>query len=161
MPPKRGKVGGSSAKTPTQPRAKRTRRVNTQAAALTGLKDSSYLSSEDVDTSIIVYYNESTPSPRSENECDGEATPPASSSLSTSLETASFTNAVSLSVHSSTATIHYSTALEGASASSIQTIHNGSDYEEPELKASLSIQERAQSISYGNRVSHGYVKGGI
>ena len=33
MPLKRGKVGGSPVKTPTQPRAKRTRRGNTQAAA--------------------------------------------------------------------------------------------------------------------------------
>ena len=69
MPPKRGKVGGSSAKTPAQPRAKRTRRATTPAAApnvsdetptataaaaLTGLKDESHLHSEDVDPSLIV-----------------------------------------------------------------------------------------------------------
>ena len=73
----------------------------------------------DVDPSLIVVYNELTPSPRSEGECGGEATPTPSSPLSTSLETASFTNAVSSSVPSSTATNDYSTSLDGASASSI------------------------------------------
>ena len=63
---------------------------------------------------------------------------------------------------SNTATTDYGTALKGASASSCQTIiHNGSDYEDPEPKASLSTRERAQSVKYANRVSRGYVKGGI
>ena len=154
MRPKRGKVGGLSAKTPMQPRAKRTRGVDPQAAAhdatdetltaataatLTKIKESSHLPSEDVDQSLIVDYNESTSSPRSEGECGSEDTLTSSSSLSTRLETASLTNDVSLSVPSSTATNDYSTALEGASASSIPTIfHNGSDYEESEPKAPLA-----------------------
>ena len=75
MPPKRCKVGGSSVKTPTQPRAKRTRRVYTQAAvhdathealtataaaALTGLKDPSHLHSADAGPSLIIDCTEST-----------------------------------------------------------------------------------------------------
>ena len=177
MPPKRGKVGGSSAKTPAQPRAKRTRRATTPAAApnvsdetptataaaaLTGLKDASHLHSEDVDPSLIVDYNESTPSPRSEGECGGQATPPPSPPLSNSYETESFVNAVSLSVPSSTATTGSGTARKGAIAFSNQTIiHDGSDIEDTEPKAPLSTRERAQSTTYANRVSRGYVKGGI
>ena len=91
MPAKRGKFSGSSMKTLTQPRAKCTRHVNTQAAAhdatdetpsataaaaLTRLVDTSHLRSEDIDPSLIVDYNESTPSPCSEGECGGYATPP-------------------------------------------------------------------------------------
>ena len=91
MPPKRGKVGGSSAKATRQPRALRTRRVNTQAAvhdatnktptataaaALTGLENSYHLRSADADPSLVVDYNESTPSPSSDDEVrGGEATP--------------------------------------------------------------------------------------
>ena len=174
MPPKRGKVGGSSAKTPAQPRAKCTRRATTPAAApnasdetptaiaaavLTGLKDHSHLRSADVDPSLIVDYNESTPPPRSEGECGGQATPPPSSPLSTSYETASFVNAVSSSVPSSTATTDKDTAFKGADLSSNQTIiHNECDIEDPEPKAPLSTRERAQSITYAKRVSRGYVK---
>lgn len=180
MPPKRGKVGGSSAKTPTQPRAKRTRRVNSQAAlrlatdetptataaaALTGLKDSSHLHSEDVDPSLIVDYNESTPSPRSDDEeRGGEATPTPSSPISPS-----FRNIPS-PVLASAATTYESTARKGAVASPLgitttpydQTIiHNGSDIEDPEPKAPLSTRERAQSIPHARRIERGYVRRGI
>ena len=62
---------------------------------------------------------------------------------------------------SSTATINYSTALEDATASSIQTNHNGFDNEETEPKAALSTRERSQSISHVNCILRSYVKGGI
>ena len=62
---------------------------------------------------------------------------------------------------SRTAANYYGTALKGASATSSQTIHNGSDYEKLEPKAPLSTWERAQSIPYANRVLRGYVNGGI
>ena len=107
MPPKRGHVGGSSAKTPTQHRTKRTRRVNTPVAsnalvgtqtataavALTGLKDPSHFNSENVD-----------PSPHcsdANNELikndDGALLPIQTSLMAHNMETASFTNAVSSS----------------------------------------------------------------
>ena len=77
MLPKRGKAGGSSAKTPMQPRAKRTRRDNSQdavqdtsveaptataAVVPTDLKHPSQLHSKGVDPSLMVDYDESTPS---------------------------------------------------------------------------------------------------
>ena len=149
--------------TPTQPRTKRTRRVNSPAAsnalvgtqtataavALTGLKDPSHFISEDVDPSLIVDYNESTPLPSphssdADNELmrsdDAALLPIQTSLMAHNMETASFTNAVPSSVSSNTATNDYGTARKGASASSSQIIHNGSDYEEPELKARQSTR---------------------
>ena len=132
------------------------------AAALTGLKNPSHLHSVDADPSLIVDCNKSTPSPRSEGESGGQATPPPSYPLSTSYETASFVNADSSSVPSSTAKNDKDTALKGAGLSSNQTIiRNGSDIEDPQPKSPLSTRERAQSITYATRVSHGFVKGGI
>ena len=177
MPPKRGKVCGSSVKTPTQPRAKRTRRVNTQAAAqdataetptataaaaLTGLKGPSHLRSADVDPSLIVDYNELTPSPRSDDEeRGGAATPTPSSPISPSFKTASFTNAVSSSALASAATNIESTVRKGADAAPLgstttpyaQTIiHNGSDIEDPEPKSPLPTRGRAQLIPCVRRI---------
>ena len=40
-------------------------------------------------------------------------------------------------------------------------IHNGANYDKPEHKAPLSTRERAQLITYANRVSRGYMKDGI
>ena len=137
MPPKRGHVGGSSAKTPTQPRTKRMRRVNlpaasnalvgtptaTAAVALTGLKDPSHFNSEDVDPSLIVDYNESTPlpSPHSSDadnklmrKDDGALLPIQTSRMAHNMETATFTNAVLSSALNSAATVNESAAHKGA-----------------------------------------------
>lgn len=54
--------------------------------ALTRLKESSHLRSADVDPSLVVDYNESTPSPHSDDEeRGGEATPIPSSPISPNL----------------------------------------------------------------------------
>ena len=142
MPPKRGHVGGSSAKTPTQPRTKHTRRVNSPAAsnalvgtqtataavALTGLKDPSHFNSEDVDPSLIVDYNESTPLPSphssdADNELmrkdNGELLPIQTSLMAHNMETATFTNAVSSSALDSAATFNESAAHKGGAASPV------------------------------------------
>ena len=186
MPPKRGKTAGSSAKTPMQAGAKRTRRGNTQAAALavtdetptataaaalTGLKDPSHLRRGDVDQSLAVDYSESTPPPHSEGEeRGGEATPTPSSPIPEGFKTASFSNAVLSSASADAATLQESSARIGADASPLgktqqsydQTIiHNGSDIEDKEPAAPLTTRERAQSIPYARRIERGYVKGGI
>ena len=186
MLPKKGHVGGSSAKTPTQPRTNRTRRVNSPAAsnalvgtqtataavALTGLKDTSHFNSEDVDPSLIVDYNESTPLPSphssdADNELmrsdDAALLPIQTSLMAHNMETASFTNAVP-------STGNESAARKGAAASPLgitttpyaQTIlHNGSDIEDSEPKAPPTTRERAQSVSQASRLERGYVTGGI
>ena len=73
----------------------------------------------DVDPSLIVDYNESTSSPRSDDEeRGGVATPTPSSPISPRSETATFTNDVSSSALASAATNIESTYLIESSSSS-------------------------------------------
>lgn len=96
---------------------------------LNGLNDPSRLLSEDVDQSLIVDYNESTSlsSPhRSDGHIehmgkgDGAVMPFQNSHIALNMKTSSVTNATdSSSGLASSATIHESTAHEGAAASQL------------------------------------------
>ena len=151
----------------------------TAAVALTGLKDPSHFNSEDVDPSLIVDYNESTPLPSphssdANNELmrsDNAALLHIQTSLMAhNIKTASFTNAVPSSALESAATGNESAAHKGAAASPLgmtttpyaQTIiHNGSDIEDSEPKAPPTTRERDQSVSQASRLERDYVTGGI
>lgn len=180
MPPKRGRGDGSPAKAPKQTSAKRTHRDDSQSSrsdsvatptsnvgSSTEHNDPPHLFSEDVDPSLVVDYNESTPlpSPHSSDEHSElmrSTSPSAPMREAGELEEASLLPGseipASSTVPSGAATSTEHSAHGTTTASATPIIHNGeSDADEVELIAPPT----KQPASLARRREGGYVSGGL